>query len=114
MATVSYHVGWDYFTPDPGSTDKMFCKVCETEMLVRRNVDKPTAMAEAQTNKTRLHDVFYCKFSSEDWHLQTLALKRRIESETSQAIADLLQEELNEVLKTKQTTRALDWKTKVW
>jgi len=100
---VPYHIGWDYFTPEPGSTDKMLCKVCATEMLVRRNVEKP-----------KLHDAFYCKLASENWHLQALALKRRIDGETSQKITELLQEELNEVLNTRQTTKVLDWAVKVW
>lgn len=104
-----YHAGWDHFSPAPNTTDVMHCKVCEARMEVKRGIDGPTSSIEAMGQHKHLHDSFSCKYSGEDWHLQVLALKMRLEKEISKKIADLLTEEINEILTTKKVTIDKEW-----
>jgi len=101
---MSYHAGWDHFSPEPGAIDKMYCRVCNSEMEVERNVNGPTGSIEAMSGGKHLHDSFFCKHTKESWHCQVRVLKQRIEKETSKKLSDLLTEEMNEVLKTRKTT----------
>lgn len=105
----SYHAGWDHFTPEPGEEDKMYCGVCNSEMDVKRNVKGATGFAEAMSGKGHLHDAFSCPHAQKDWHNQARILKERINGESSDIIAKLLTEELDEVLKTKKPTRKRPW-----
>lgn len=112
--TKHFHAGWDHFSPDPGDEKQMFCRVCNAEMDVKRNVKGATGWAEAMSiahgkGKGHLHDSFSCPLAQKDWHNQARILKERIEGESSRAIAKLLTEELDEVLKTKKPTRKRPW-----
>ncbi len=108
--TKNYHAGWDYFSPDPGEYEKMFCRVCNTEMNVKRNVMGPTGWAEAMSvhagsSKGHLHDCFSCPNAGKKWHNQARILKDRIQREASQSIAEILQKEVTFILTFKKTTR---------
>ncbi len=107
--TKHYHAGWDHFTPDPGTEEKMFCEVCKTEMDVERNVEGPTSWAESVGGRKHKHDSFSCPFAQEDWHNQARILMERIEKESSRTISSLLQAEVNEVLLNKKTTKDRPW-----
>jgi hypothetical protein len=107
---MSYHAGWDAFSPKPGEVEKMHCMVCNAEMRVVRNVNGPTSSVEGMAGRKHMHDAFYCNHAEEDWHCQVRILKQRIEKETSNKIAELLTEEMDQVLQTKKTTRDLSWK----
>jgi deoxycytidylate deaminase len=112
MLQMSYHAGWDHFSPEPGAIDVMHCRVCDAIMDVKRNVNGATGYAEAMSGHKHLHDSFSCKYAEEDWHCQVRILKQRIEDETSQTMAGLLAEEMNEVLKSKKPTKDMCWKYK--
>jgi len=107
--TKHFHAGWDHFTPEPGKHDKMFCRVCKSEMTVTRNVNGPTGWAEAIGKGKHLHDTFECPFAQEDWHNQARILKERIEKETCSRIAKLLKKEVKEVLESRKTTLKRGW-----
>jgi hypothetical protein len=107
---MTYHAGWDHFSPAPGEVDKMNCRVCDAEMKVTRNVNGPTGSIESMAGRKHLHDSFYCDHAEEDWHCQVRILKERIEKETSNKIIELLAEEMNQVLQTKKPTIDKSWK----
>jgi hypothetical protein len=81
-------------------------------MNVKRNLNGPTSWVGAMAKSNHLHDSFTCGHAEEDWHIQVRVLKQRIEDETSKKMADLLTEEVNEVLSTKKTTKDMYWKYK--
>ena len=105
-----YCAGWDHFTPDPGEKDKMFCRVCAAEMDVKRNVNGPTSSIESMGGGKHPHDSFSCPNTKYDWNSQVRTLKARVEKETSQFIADILEQEIEKVLKEKKTTREQHWR----
>jgi hypothetical protein len=109
---MAYHLGWEAFTPAPGTEDKMYCKVCDTEMNVQRNIEGPTSWIGAMTKSKHLHDSFTCGHAEEDWHIQARCLRKRIEEETSKKMSDILTEELNVVLSQKFPTKHANWKYK--
>lgn len=107
---MTYAAGWDYFSPTPGTQDKMYCRVCCTSMTATRNINGPTGSIEAMGGGKHLHDSFACPFSGEDWHCQVLALKIRMEKEICKKIYDMLESEMREVLQTKKVTIEKEWK----
>lgn len=106
---MSYHVGWDYFSPDPDTKTEMHCRVCNAKMDVQRGVNGPTSSIGAMAGFKHLHDSFFCPFSKENWHQQVLALKSRIGKEISKKLIDILTEEMEEILKTKTPTLDRYW-----
>lgn len=74
-------------------------------MEVERNQEGATSWAESMAQKKHSFDHFYCKYSNERWHKQLLKLRRMIEDTPSITIANLLQEEVNQILKTKVATK---------
>lgn len=107
--TDSYHSGWEYFTPEPGKVQEMFCRVCKSKMDVKRNVNGPTGMIESMGGGKHLHDTFSCPLAQEDWHRQVRVLKQRIQDETSQSIARILKKEMKWILDNKKTTKKRYW-----
>lgn len=63
--------GYDIFYVDPGTCDKMNCKVCGSDMVGKRS-NGPTGMAEAMAQKGHSHDRFVCPHSGKDWHVEVL------------------------------------------
>jgi hypothetical protein len=112
--TKSYHSGWESFSPEAGTVDKMYCRVCGEEMDVQRNVMGPTGFAEAMSvahgmSKGHLHDSFHCKYAQENWHSQARVLKQKIEKEPSKIISDLLKTEVNLILLNRKVTKKGNW-----
>jgi hypothetical protein len=107
---MSYHVGWEAFSPEPGTKDKMYCRVCNMEMNVKRDVNGPTSSMEAMGQRKHLHDSFTCGHAEEDWHIQARILKQKLEKEPCATIADIMTNELECILKHKTATRNLNWK----
>lgn len=114
MGKNSYHSGWEYFTPDPGEHEKMFCRVCNSEMDVERAVMGPTGFAEAMSvhygkSKGHLHDTFKCPYAHETWHCQARILKQKILDEPSRVITTMLQAEVDEILARRKVTKEGPW-----
>jgi hypothetical protein len=100
-----YHAGWDAFSPDPGTTDVMYCRVCDEKMDVERNVNGPTGMAESMAGRKHLHDSFRCPNVGQKWHNQVLKLKQEARSTASASVENLIHQEIEQILKTRQHTK---------
>ena len=109
----SLHSGWDCFFSEPGEYDKMYCHVCNEEMEIKRDVMGATGWAEAISvhhgSKGHLHDSFWCKCANENWHNQARILKNRIQKESSQTVAKMLEEEVEKILTTRKITKEGSW-----
>ena len=92
---LHYHSGFDYFTPDVGTTDSMSCLACGIEMQVERNVDYygrwPLSRADAKARKI---DKFTCVNSSQDWHDQVIALRKFQRDTPSNTLSELVEKEI--------------------
>lgn len=90
--------GYDYFVVEPASVEVMHCSVCQTACRVERNVYGPTSFATAMAKDFRLHDIFVCPFADTPWHEQALQLVVAIEETPSKRVAQLMQQDLAELL----------------
>jgi hypothetical protein len=90
--------GYDYFIVDPGTKERMQCQVCQTECDIRQNVYGPTSFSTAMARDFRLHDVFICPHTDERWHEQALQLVVEIENTPSKRVAQLMQQDLEDLL----------------
>lgn len=100
-----YWTGWDYFTPPPGKVDSMTCRVCGSNMNLKRNVNGPTGWAESVGGGKHLHDTFSCSFAGEKWHDQALRLKKLAEETPSFEIQKIYEKEADEIIETRTPTK---------
>jgi hypothetical protein len=92
-------LGYDSFIADPGTVEKTYCQVCQTECEAQRNVYSPTGWASAMSKHYSLHDYFICPHANEEWHQQALELVGQIEKTPSKRIAQLMRQDLEDLLK---------------
>lgn len=85
----------------------MICGVCGAVMNEERNVNGPRGWAQAMGGGKSLHDVFECPHRQEQWHRQVIALRREAKNSVSKKIADLLLQEAEEVLSSKEATKTI-------
>lgn len=90
--------GFDVFFFDPGSKDDVFCRACHTKCEVRRNVYGATSSVMAMAKIKKLHDVFTCPYSGKEWHNQAVALAVEIDKTPSKAIAELMKNDLQDLI----------------
>jgi hypothetical protein len=96
----------DIYTPDSSEkVEEVFCGLCGDKMMVERDVMGATSLAEAWSKKKHMHDFFECPNMAEMWHLQAKAIRHQIRETPSAKLAAMLQEELNEILKTRKATK---------
>lgn len=104
--TIHYYSGFDYFTPDAGTTDSMSCLACGDEMQVDRNVDYcgrwPLSRDDANARKI---DKFTCANSSQDWHDQVIALRKFQRDTPSKTLEKLVEEEITLIIESKIPTK---------
>jgi len=93
---------YDVFNFTPGSRQKMYCRVCETECRVERNRFGYTCSAAAMVKVKRYHDRFLCPYSHTEWHEQALAIMMEIEQTASPRLVRLLQQDLKAILANKK------------
>lgn len=95
------------YTPDTNddNPDTYPCGICETSMPVVKNRYGPTGSVEAMARHGHYHDRYECPNRDEQWHKQALALHKEIEKTPSQAISNLLTEELILVLTEHKATK---------
>lgn len=77
------------FTPDPGTVELAQCGICDTRMIVERNILGPTSWAEMMSRHEHLHDSFTCPHLQSRWHQKAVALlweARNTHSELLRAI----------------------------
>jgi len=104
--------GFDYFTPDAGTTDSMICVACGEIMQVKRNIERRQhgrwfncKGGEDCDHPVRRIDEFSCQYSGQGWHNQVIAIKRLQRDLPSQVLADLLNSEISEIIKNKVPTK---------
>lgn len=88
------------------------CRVCGEPMAVSRNVVGPTGWGHATAiragqAKGRPHDEFHCEHADATWHRQALALRREAGATSSKRMADQLTAEADEVVRTREVTKAV-------
>lgn len=101
--TIHYHSGFDYFTPDTGTTDSMSCRACGTEMQVERNVDYYGRWGKE--DPPRKIDKFTCNNSSQNWHNQVISLRRFQRDTPSKTLEKLVEEEITLIIESKTPTK---------
>jgi DNA replicative helicase MCM subunit Mcm2 (Cdc46/Mcm family) len=104
---IKYEIGWDAFSPDPGSQKTMRCRVCGQEMNVKRNCEGPRSSIGAMAGCKSKYDFFSCPDAAEEWHYQALRIKQMIADTPSASLAIILEAELRKILKDKKPTRRI-------
>lgn len=99
--------GTDRFTAAPGTAEKMRCRVCQTDCTVRRNVNGPASFGEAMAKRSHRHDVFECPHAGAAWHGQALRLVEALEDTPSKRVAQLLQQDLDDLRRDHATASSL-------
>ncbi len=94
------HRGYELFMPSPDAVSEMKCKVCGSICDVKRGVYGPTSWAGAMAKKGRLHDLFTCPNSKEEWHIQALNLLQEMEKSFSPSLKEIMQNDLDYIVKT--------------
>ncbi|MFM8273044.1 MAG: hypothetical protein ACKODX_12020 [Gemmata sp.] len=110
--TGTLHLGWDFFTTEPGQHATLHCRVCGEPLSLTPDVVGPTGWAHAMAIRAGRasairHDVFRCRFGGEPWHRQALALRREADDTASERLAMLLTNEADEVVRTRMATRSV-------
>lgn len=100
----SYHRGWDYFTPDPGTVERMDCAVCGEQMQVSRDCTGPTSFVEAIGSGSHPHDTFTCANYDQDWHVQIIKLEKFKQALPSMTLRDLVEREIMVIRRDRQPT----------
>ena len=90
--------GYDCFYSEPDSHEEMVCKVCGTTCDVERSVIGPTGWAEGMAGRGHWHDKFQCPHRNSSWHKTALELVMEIEKTPSKRVAELMQQDLDELL----------------
>jgi len=100
---------YGYLTPDCGEyrDDEVKCGVCGETLNAERNVEDYRSVGSAYIKKITTFDRFRCPNLGEDWHKQILALYHEIRKTPSNIIENLLNQEIEEILKTRKTTKKM-------
>jgi hypothetical protein len=107
MSNKHYHSGFDYFTPEAGTEQEMFCQACGESMSVeRKEIFKYRVPGIGTTSsETETRDVFTCPFAGEDWHTQVIELRKFQRSTPSKTLSDLVEPEIKEIIACKQKSK---------
>jgi hypothetical protein len=103
---MSFHKNVDCFHFDPGVTEEQLCRVCGDKCEVQRNKMGATSYAESVRGKEHLHDYFYCAHAEQRWHEQVRQLLNERRMTNSNSIRQMLDMEIELILKTRQPTIA--------
>lgn len=92
-----YHVGWDYFSPDPGELDLVRCRACGAECEVKRNATGKRSMYGPSDS---VYDAFSCPNTQAegDWHFQAIKLHEAIAAMPSVTVAKTMRQDLADLL----------------
>jgi len=96
--TVTRHKGYDYFCPDPGKWDSCKCKVCGSEMDVKKDCYGPTSWAMAMSKSKRKYDEFACPHLGEEWHNKAYDLLLESENTASESVKRIVLNDLKKVV----------------
>lgn len=95
------------FRAAPGEIEELNCGVCYSVMKVEQNVGLHTSFAAALSGKSELRSVFdryLCPHCEEGWHKQVVAIRKEADQTSSARLRDLLIDESNEIVCTRETT----------
>jgi hypothetical protein len=92
-------LGYEIFYTTPGKVSEMRCRVCGSICDVERDVYGPSNFAQAVNKINDLYDVFTCPIANRDWHAKALNLVIAIEEMPSKRVADLMKQDLEDLLK---------------
>jgi hypothetical protein len=97
----------DFIIREPSeNADPMPCKVCGELMEVKRSVMGRWSLGAAMSHIPKIpRDLFTCPHRDEDWHNQAIAIMRAIQETPSEKMASIMQSELAEIIKYKQTSK---------
>lgn len=95
---------WRY-KPDTSPMDQIvYCGVCGDKTVVRRGVKGPRSYAAALGRLPSTYDEYTCPNYLDLWHQQVIALRVQLQREASNVIRKILQDEISQILETKQAT----------
>ncbi len=104
-----YHSGFDYFTPEVGEHQSMYCNACNEEMSVKRDQEIFSSRYPAvgtPSSQTRRVDIFSCPHAGTEWHDQVIALRRFQRDTPSKTLSDLVEPEIQEIITTKIASKS--------
>ncbi len=93
------HRGYDLFIEKPNSGRTFFCNICGKKTVVEKSIPYPSSFADAFSKKLDLHDVYKCPHINEKWHDNAFELVQAIEKTPSKRIAELMKQDLYDILK---------------
>ena len=92
-----------YCFPDPGEAQDINCGICAEKMNVKRGIFGPTGFIEAMSPRGgHWHDYFECPNLGELWHKHIVSLTDEQMKTNSAKIKQILEDEIQETLKTKK------------
>ena len=95
--------GYGLFTTEPNAHQSLKCNICGAECLVERKLPVPLGFVAGMAGLDKKPpDKFYDKFSCPDlkkkWHKQAVKLVKEIEKTPSKRLAQLMQQDLEDLL----------------
>lgn len=94
------------YTPDTHvKYEELFCDICGDKMEVERKRMGATSLVEAMSGCVHEYDHFKCPNLKEKWHIQVIAIRRKMKETPSKAIEDIMAREVEDILKTRKSTK---------
>lgn len=107
MALLKYLDPTQYrYTPDVGTHPKNFvvkCGVCGADTEFTGDQCGARSFAEAMSGRTGNYDCYECPHRNDHWHKRATELRVWMASVPSQAIRDVVEEEVQNILENKCT-----------
>jgi len=91
--------GYGLFVTEPNAYKSLECNICGTECLVERNLPAKSGFIAAMGRMDKPRDEFSCPNLDEEWHKQAVNLVLEIEKTPSKRLAQLMQQDLEDLLK---------------
>jgi hypothetical protein len=93
------YINYAVFYTEPDTGDEIYCKACGTLCDVERSLFSPTGYVESLARRGHWHDTFRCPHSEKTWHDRALELMLTIEEIPSKRVAELMQQDLDNLLR---------------
>ena len=90
--------GYGFFITEPNAYKSLECNICGAECLVERNLPAKSGFISAMARMDEPRDKFSCPNLEEEWHGQAVKLVMEIEKTPSKRLAQLMQQDLEDVL----------------
>lgn len=90
--------GYGFFITEPNAYKSLECNICGAEYLVERNLPAKSGFISAMARMDKPRDEFSCPNLEKEWHEQAVQLVMEIEKTPSKRLAQLMQQDLEDVL----------------